>query len=135
MRRTLSTTERLALFLRARGTCQACGWRLTPGTRWEVDHILPRALGGRDSPENLQVLCRACHGGKTARQDLPALAKTRRLKARHLGATRPRAVLPGSRASRWRKRLDGRVEWRGRDVPGPRDACGRVASRPRARPR
>jgi 5-methylcytosine-specific restriction enzyme A len=112
MRRTLSTAERLALFLKARGQCQACGWRLAPGMRWEVDHVVPLALGGRDMLDNLQVLCRACHAGKTAHQDLPALARTRRLKARHLGATRPRSVLPGSRHSRWKKRLDGRVELR-----------------------
>jgi 5-methylcytosine-specific restriction enzyme A len=138
MSRALSTSGRLALFLRARGRCAACGWLLAPGTRWEVDHILPRALGGRDTPDNLQVLCRTCHAAKTARQDAPALAKTRRLKARHLGATRPRSIMPGSRRSRWKKGLDGRVELRPpatrpssiRVVPGERPA--RLASRPTA---
>jgi 5-methylcytosine-specific restriction protein A len=138
MSRALSTMGRLALFLRAGGRCQACGWLLAPGTRWEVDHILPRALGGRDAPDNLQVLCRTCHAGKTARQDAPALAKTRRLKARHLGATRPRSIMPGSRRSRWKKGLDGRVALRppatrsppGRTLPGERPKP--LASRPAA---
>jgi 5-methylcytosine-specific restriction protein A len=112
MRRALSTTQRLELYLTAKGHCQACGWRLMPGTRWEVDHIVPLALGGTDTPDNLQVLCSACHGSKTRERDLPALGKARRRQARHLGAVRARAVIPGSRRSRWKKRLDGRVEER-----------------------
>jgi 5-methylcytosine-specific restriction endonuclease McrA len=29
-------------------------------------HIVPRAEGGRDAPENLEALCIACHGRETA---------------------------------------------------------------------
>jgi 5-methylcytosine-specific restriction protein A len=110
--RSLTSTQRLALFLAANGQCQACVWPLTPGTRWEVDHIIPVALGGSRRPDNLQVLCAACHGSKTTRRDAPAIAKAKRVRARHLGATRPRSILPGSRRSPWRKRIDGRVERR-----------------------
>jgi 5-methylcytosine-specific restriction endonuclease McrA len=41
-----------------------CAW---PGCRsaWEqVDHIVPRALGGGDEPENLQGLCQAHNAAK-----------------------------------------------------------------------
>jgi len=31
-----------------------------------VDHIVPKALGGTDDHDNLQVLCKACHDAKTA---------------------------------------------------------------------
>jgi len=31
----------------------------------EVDHIVPRADGGDDAPENLQGLCKSCHSRKT----------------------------------------------------------------------
>ncbi len=34
----------------------------------EVDHIIPRHLGGDDSFENLQPLCRSCHARKTAQE-------------------------------------------------------------------
>jgi 5-methylcytosine-specific restriction endonuclease McrA len=109
MRRRLSTRARLELFLGAHGRCKACDRLLTPGTRWEVDHVVPLALGGADTDENLQVLCSPCHAGKTATRDIPAIAKTERIKARHLGARRARRPMPGGRNSQWKRTIDGRV--------------------------
>lgn len=31
---------------------------------FQVDHITPMNLGGKSIPENLQILCRKCNGGK-----------------------------------------------------------------------
>jgi 5-methylcytosine-specific restriction protein A len=112
-RRSLSTRERLALFLTANGRCQRCGWTLAPGTRWDIDHVIPLALGGRDHADNMQVLCSPCHGGKTHRIDVPAIARTARIRARHLGARTSRRPLPGGRRSRWKKTIDGRILERG----------------------
>lgn len=44
--------------------CQRIG-RVTAAQ--EVDHIVPKHLGGPDDWDNLQPLCRACHRAKTAR--------------------------------------------------------------------
>jgi hypothetical protein len=44
-------------------TCQRKG-RVTLAT--EVDHILPTAHGGTDRPDNLEAICKRCHGIKTA---------------------------------------------------------------------
>jgi len=112
-RRSLSTRERLALFLAANGRCQRCGWILTPGTRWDIDHVIPLALGGRDHADNMQVLCAPCHGGKTHQIDVPAIARTTRIQARHLGARASRRPLPGGRHSRWKRTIDGRTLERG----------------------
>ena len=39
-------------------SCFACG-----NNRFlEVCHIVPMAFGGSDEPENLQILCKRCHG-------------------------------------------------------------------------
>lgn len=108
-RRSLSTRERIALFLAAKGRCKACGWILSPGTRWDVDHVIPLALGGRDQHDNMQILCSPCHGGKTHRIDVPAIARTTRIQARHLGARASRRPLPGGRHSRWKRTIDGRI--------------------------
>jgi 5-methylcytosine-specific restriction endonuclease McrA len=42
---------------RDRFTCQRCGAMY----RLEVDHIVPRRLGGSDHPDNLRTLCHDCH--------------------------------------------------------------------------
>lgn len=40
--------------------CASCG---APAS--EVDHITPKARGGRDTRANLQSLCKTCHSRKT----------------------------------------------------------------------
>ncbi len=37
---------------------------------WEIDHRIPRSKGGKDSYENLQLLHKHCHDGKTAKDGL-----------------------------------------------------------------
>ena len=127
-RRSLSTRQRLAAFLAAHGRCQRCTLHITPGKRWEVDHITPVALGGTDDPANLQVLCAPCHGIKTAKRDAPQLAKAKRIQVRHLGAWRPAAPMRGSRASPWKRRLDGTVVKR-QLAENRRAACRWVATK------
>lgn len=41
--------------------------RLTPAT--EVDHILSKAKGGDDDPDNLQSICADCHTAKTTKEN------------------------------------------------------------------
>jgi hypothetical protein len=59
------------------------------------------------------VLCNACHAAKTHRADRPRMAKADRAKKRHLGITKPSRPIPGSRASRWKHKMDGTIELRG----------------------
>ena len=55
-------TSRVALLLRLQGgQCASCGRFLTDQDRMEVDHLLPRAVGGRDDLPNLRLLHRHCH--------------------------------------------------------------------------
>lgn len=46
---------------------ELCGGYLVPphpASDLTVDHIIPKAVGGTDDDENLQVLCRGCNGRK-----------------------------------------------------------------------
>ena len=93
-----------------KGLCAACSQKIEAGKAWDIDHILPLALGGTNEPNNLQILCRPCHGAKTNQSDIPRIAKTKRLKARHLGARAPSIrPIPGSRRSTWKRKMDGSV--------------------------
>ena len=101
---------RLNLFLERNSTCQACQSKIHPGQKWEIDHIIPLAIGGDNSPQNLQVLCKICHRFKTNTQDLSAIAKIKRIKIKHLGAkSHFKRLMPGNRKSRWKKKLNGQV--------------------------
>lgn len=47
--------------LREEPICRQCG----KADSKEVDHIVPKELGGTDERENLQALCKPCHSTKT----------------------------------------------------------------------
>jgi len=47
--------------------CKACRMRLPAS--YEVDHIVPLSAGGTNDHDNLQALCRNCHGEKTQREN------------------------------------------------------------------
>ena len=109
-RPTFSTSFRLSLFLKRKGICAACTQKIDAGKAWDIDHTLPLALGGTNEPNNLQILCRPCHRAKTSQSDVPRIAKTKRLKSRHLGARAPSTrPIPGSRRSPWKRKMDGSV--------------------------
>ncbi len=86
--------------------CEECG---APG-RVEIDHDKPDGLGGEPTEDNAVALCRTCHARKTHEQDRPIMAKADRQRKKHfLGRPASTRPLPGSRASGWKKRLDGTV--------------------------
>ena len=53
---------------RQAGKCRHCGGYLKADDVLEVEHIIPRAVGGRDASTNWQLLHRYCHVAKTARE-------------------------------------------------------------------
>lgn len=46
--------------------CQRCLAKGRPTPATQVDHIIPKAKGGTDDPENLQAICDECHAEKTS---------------------------------------------------------------------
>jgi len=72
------------------------------------DHIIPDAIGGDNSLQNCQVLCKPCHDDKTRKIDVPIIAKAKRNYDKDRGIRKP-SRFPGSRDSRWKKKMDGSV--------------------------
>jgi RNA-directed DNA polymerase len=54
-----------SLIKQQKGICSHCGLYFTSTDIVEVDHIIPKALGGKDEYKNLQLLHRHCHDTKT----------------------------------------------------------------------
>jgi 5-methylcytosine-specific restriction enzyme A len=61
---------RAAILAEQGGQCVACG-NIYPDHMLHIDHITPIASGGSVwDIDNLQVLCKACHGEKTINEVL-----------------------------------------------------------------
>jgi RNA-directed DNA polymerase len=54
------------LLKRQKGKCAHCGNYFKDGDLIEVDHIIPKSKGGKESYDNWQLLHRHCHDKKTA---------------------------------------------------------------------
>jgi 5-methylcytosine-specific restriction endonuclease McrA len=99
---------RLRVWDRFGGVCQGkCCRKLRPGDKWQADHKVAIANGGRNAERNLQLLCDWCHGKKTER-DVEQKAATYRKRKATLGIKKPRTI------TRWRN-------MRGEIVTAPRD--------------
>ena len=60
-------TKRVATLLKTqKGKCTHCGLYFREEDVLEIDHIIPKSLGGKDEYKNLQILHRHCHDVKTA---------------------------------------------------------------------
>jgi len=60
------STRTARLMKRQQGKCRECGQYFMDGDKMEVDHIIPKAIGGSDTIYNLQLLHRHCHDMKTS---------------------------------------------------------------------
>lgn len=106
-RRRWSTKQRAQVFADAGGICHLCGGRIGVGEAWDADHVIALELGGDDDMSNLRPAHVKCH---KAKGDHTLIAKAKRVEAKHTGTfRRTNTPVPGSRSSRWKKRLDGTV--------------------------
>ena len=110
-RAEFTRTTKLGAWGRDKGRCVRCRKKLGPGDAIEFDHRI--RCEAQEEPDNslanCDTLCGPCHGFKTHKEDAPAAAKSRSVRARHVGASKPKKIMEGSRASKTKKRLDGAV--------------------------
>jgi 5-methylcytosine-specific restriction endonuclease McrA len=103
-----SVATRKAAWERCAGFCEECRIFIEKGQGPEYDHRVEAVLGGEATLKNCLVLCIPCHRAKT-RERAPVLAKTARTERKSAGLTARKAVIPGSKASGWKRRVDGTV--------------------------
>jgi 5-methylcytosine-specific restriction endonuclease McrA len=84
--RAMSTARRQRIIARDGNCCRYPECEVMTGL--EVDHIVALKLGGRDTDDNLETLCRDHHLAKTKR-DVALIAKAKRLNLAHTGQKPP----------------------------------------------
>lgn len=91
MRKRWSAKARLRIFLAHDGRCHCCGGKISVGEPWDLDHRIALALGGEDEEHNLAPAHKkGCHESKTAKEDVPAVARAKRRQIAHVGASAPK---------------------------------------------
>ncbi len=106
-RKRWTTLRRARLFDSHNGLCHICGLKIDAvRDGFEVEHIIPLAMGGADDETNVAPAHVACHRTKTTK-DSRQIAKANRVRAKHNGAARPKSTLPGSKASGWKRKISG----------------------------
>src|SRR6056297_2566894 len=90
------------------GICACgCGQKLgAAGEPIEFDHNVALINGGENRESNLRALRRPCHAVKT-KADVAEKAKVARVRAKHLGLTKPKSKIPGSKGTPFKKKING----------------------------
>ena len=83
------------IVMRQDGICDCgCGQKLgAAGEPIEFDHEVALINGGENRESNLRALRRPCHAVKT-KADVAEKAKVARVRAKHLGLTKPKKKIP-----------------------------------------
>ena len=83
-----------------------CGGFVTPGQRWVESHYpVMKANGGKATG----VAHHRCNFRFFCEVEAPTLARAKRARQRHIGATVSSRPLPGGRDDRFKKKMDGTV--------------------------
>ena len=110
MKRVRITTKmRVQIFEKHKGICHICNLLVYAGQDWDVSHLIPLEIGGDDKETNWYVAHRKCHREHTAKVDIPVIAKTKRVRAFHMGAKRSKSPMPLGRNSPFKRKMDGTV--------------------------
>lgn len=92
-RPSISAARRARIFAAHSGICGISGAKIGPNDLWDVEHRIPWAISFDDGDGNLYPALRDPHKNKT-KADLKAIAKLKRIEARHNGTRRERKPIP-----------------------------------------
>ena len=104
-RRSFSQKRRAEICLRQRGLCADCGEKIKPAM-FDIDHRQALIHGGDNADDNLAAICFDCHKAKTAK-DVHGHAHAERIAWG--GKQRKGPPMPGSKRSKFRKKMNGDV--------------------------
>ena len=100
----LSRAECESILARQGYECPECFDPISKFEKYEIDHIVPVALGGDDQLDNLRALHAACHRKVKTPADIKAISKANRQAKAH--AVHEEALKTGTRRPSKRKRRE-----------------------------
>ena len=86
-RKRFSAKAYMSRLLEFGGKCADCGCKTGGANGLDWDHVTPLEMGGEDTLDNLQPLCKPCHKLKT-REDKRHIGKAKRMDQRQAGIGR-----------------------------------------------
>ncbi len=92
--------SRINVFARDRFTCQYCGNR-PHRSQLNLDHVIPRSLGGKTTWENVVCSCLDCNRRKGGRTPAQARLRLRRAPGRPRWSPRMNLAVGRSRYAEW----------------------------------
>jgi hypothetical protein len=102
----MNPTRRLRIWEAHKGICCLCDKKID-GVRekWTVEHLRALGLGGKDDDANCAPAHETCRRKKD-KVDVSAISKAKRVKAKHIGITKPKSSLTHSR---FKRLMDGTI--------------------------
>ena len=74
----LSAVQKVVLW-KSRARCGRCGKRIETTRPWQIDHIIPRCMGGGNELDNLQAIHTSCNGVKGGVWEAPKDARRKQV--------------------------------------------------------
>jgi ribosomal protein L34E len=107
-RKPLTQKQKLKMFIANDGICCVCGRKINGVKEAWDEHDDPLWLNGTNADNNRKPAHAKCARSKSA-DEAVARGKVQRVAERHFGAKKTKQPFPGSRASPWKRRMDGTV--------------------------
>lgn len=86
-RKSFSAKDRAEIFTAHGGICYLSGVKIGPDDEWDIEHVIPLALGGTNDPENLRPALKDPHKVKT-KSDVRSISKAKRIEKKSNPVTR-----------------------------------------------
>lgn len=103
---------KLRVFQNHDGRCHICKAKILAGDQWDTDHVIRIRDGGKNIEGNIAPAHKRCHARKTASENTQQAVEDRKAK-KHLGIKKATSrPLPGTKASGWKRKMNGEVERR-----------------------
>jgi len=99
---------KLRVFEKAGKQCSLCGILLVGRMLPEFDHRVALINGGKNRESNIVCVCSGCHRNKT-KKDVREKSVIYNKRIKRLKLKNRRRLIPGSKGSGYRKKLDGTV--------------------------